>query len=303
MPGSTEDEDERLRRSVQALATGCHFSTATATAQDEELGPGQPPPAWVLAVPTDQLPPEDLSVTHQGLLQRHEESPVVVDLAQVKKWSTTGQFYKKFPQLKLLERMREVLEIKETDIPRGGFQTEYVVNDDINQRVSLWAGDITTLKVGAIVNSAHPGLTGGGGVDGYIHSRAGDELFSECQGLGGCFKGEAKITKGYRLPAQSVIHTVGPTDQDGDVLERCYWNSLDLAYQHGLRSIAFPCIATGNYGFSAVKATQIALNTTRRWLEQSPEHRTSMDRVVFCTFTVKDEAIYETLMPCYFPVA
>ena len=134
-----------------------------------------------------------------------------------------------------------------------------------HMRVEVWQGDITTLAVDAIVNAANSSLLGGGGVDGAIHRAAGPQLVAECRTLGGCQPGEAKITRGYRLPARHVIHTVGPVWHGGshgedDTLAGCYRSSLALAEQHGLRSVAFPAISTGIYGFrrSAPPASPLA---------------------------------------------
>jgi O-acetyl-ADP-ribose deacetylase (regulator of RNase III) len=157
--------------------------------------------------------------------------------------------------------------------------------------------NITTLDVDAIVNAANRSLLGGGGVDGAIHRAAGPELVHECRLLGGCKTGEAKITKGYRLPARHVIHTVGPVWQSGehgepDQLAACYRNSLALADRHGLRSIAFPCISTGIFGYPADAAARIAVDTVRTTLAEA----TALQDVTFCCFSADDLALYRALL-------
>jgi O-acetyl-ADP-ribose deacetylase (regulator of RNase III) len=146
----------------------------------------------------------------------------------------------------------------------------------INQStIELIQGDIVGQDVDAIVNAANSALSGGGGVDGAIHRAAGPELLAECRTLGRCPTGEARITKGYRLQARYVIHAVGPVYQrrelDAELLASAYRNSLDLAARHGLKTIAFPAISTGIYGYPLDQATPIALQTVKQYLEQHPE--------------------------------
>ena len=146
------------------------------------------------------------------------------------------------------------------------------------------------------MNAANSSLLGGGGVDGAIHRAAGKELEFECRMLGGCKTGEAKITKGYKLPAKFIIHTVGPVWRDGHaseklLLEKCYLNSLELAASRGLRSIAFPAISTGIYAFPAELAAVIAISSIAAFLEQ---HSGTFDRVILVAFDASMEAIYRS---------
>ncbi len=169
---------------------------------------------------------------------------------------------------------------------------------DIRERIDIIQDDITKLQVDAIVNAANRSLLGGGGVDGAIHRAAGPELLAETRTLGGCPTGEARITKGYRLPAKYVIHTVGPVWRGGHrnedaLLASCYRSSLELAKQHGIRTIAFPAISTGAYRFPQERATRIALSEVKHLLEEDD----SIEKVIFVCYDRRCYDAYRRLAP------
>ena len=160
--------------------------------------------------------------------------------------------------------------------------------------IEIVKGDITKLKVDAIVNAANTSLLGGGGVDGAIHRAAGQELLAECRTLNGCPTGEAKITAGYNLPAKHVIHTVGPVWHGGnsgepEKLASCYRRSLEIAEEHSLISVAFPNISTGVYGYPKKEAAEIALKEVQNFLETA----NSVSRIIFCIFDDENYFIYQ----------
>ncbi len=162
----------------------------------------------------------------------------------------------------------------------------------IYDKLDIMQGDITKLKVDAIVNAANTSLLGGGGVDGAIHRAAGKELLAECRTIGGCPTGEARITKGYKLSAQYVIHTVGPvykgTEKDAALLSSCYQNSLQLAVENQISSIAFPAISCGVYGYPIQDACKIAIDTTCEFLTAHP----SIGHVSYILFSSNDQDAY-----------
>nr|XP_045012230.1 ADP-ribose glycohydrolase MACROD2 isoform X2 [Jaculus jaculus] len=179
------------------------------------------------------------------------------------------------------------------------------VKKSLSEKVSLYRGDITLLEVDAIVNAANASLLGGGGVDGCIHRAAGPCLLAECRNLNGCETGHAKITCGYDLPAKYVIHTVGPiarghiNGSHKEDLASCYQSSLKLVKDNNIRSVAFPCISTGIYGFPNEPAAIIALGTIKEWLAKNHQE---VDRIIFCVFLEVDFKIYKKKMSEFFPV-
>ena len=167
----------------------------------------------------------------------------------------------------------------------------------LSERILVVEGDITRQQVDAIVNAANTTLLGGGGVDGAIHRAAGSRLVEECRTLGGCPTGQARITKGYNLPARWVIHTVGPVWQGGELSEdellaSCYRTSLALAVENGVRTIAFPAISTGAYGFPLRCATEIAVKEVKGFLEKDQK----LEKVVFVCFARRAYESYLTFL-------
>ena len=167
----------------------------------------------------------------------------------------------------------------------------------LRMKIEIIKGDITKLKVDAIVNAANSSLLGGGGVDGAIHRAAGPELLEECKKLGGCRTGEAKITKGYNLPAKFVIHTVGPVwyggnNNEDELLANCYRNSLKVAVENNIRTIAFPAISTGVYHFPLERATQIAIKEVKDFLNTND----TIEKVFFVCFDDRTYKVYKEIL-------
>ncbi|CAK7227192.1 O-acetyl-ADP-ribose deacetylase macrod2 [Sporothrix curviconia] len=190
--------------------------------------------------------------------------------------------------------------------PFNALVGQFTPSAHLNDRIVVWRGDITRLKVDGIVNAANKSLLGGGGVDGAIHAAAGSQLREECWRLHGCDTGDCKITKGYRLPAKHVLHTVGPIYHDGDFAEAqaklvsCYERCIMRAVENNVRSVAFCAISTGIYGYPSNEAAIDAARTVRRLLEDA-KYAGKLDRVVFVTFVQNDVQAYDTVLPLVFP--
>jgi len=182
----------------------------------------------------------------------------------------------------------------------------YQPNYEFNTKIALWRGDITLLKLDAIVNAARPSLLGGGGIDKAIHKAAGPELLEACRPLGGCSHGQTKVTPGYLLPAKYVFHTVGPNrdlhqePQSTELLIKCYQTCLQKVIDLQINSIALCCISTGAYRFPSRKACHVALKVVREWMEK---YHSRISLIVFNVWTMEDYINYSDLMQWYFPPA
>jgi len=189
---------------------------------------------------------------------------------------------------------------KDEKPPDEPVSVDFDGDEELNNIVALWRGDITCVEVDAIVNAANSSLLGGGGIDGAIHRAAGDELYNECRQLNGCKTGSTKISRGYNLPAKYVLHTVGPIREKPKKLKGCYRSCLDLAVENGIRTLVFCGVSTGIFGYPLYNASRVALRTVRQWLEKD-DNRKHFDKIVFCTFLPKELLCYEYLMPGCFP--
>lgn len=200
-----------------------------------------------------------------------------------------------------------------TQLQQGaGLRRRREVSNAANAKVAMWQGDITSLEVDAVVNAANESCLGGGGIDGAIHSAAGPLLLEDgCRPLNGCPTGQTKITKGYNLPAKHVLHTVGPMGEGDQSLRSCYRTCLALVEQHRLRTVAFCGVGTGIFGFPLERATHIAMDETRKWLDAKLTEGSAaggydvardLDRIIFVNFRRIEVDAYHKLMPEYFPV-
>lgn len=198
-------------------------------------------------------------------------------------------------------------QLDEADDAAFGPSRPFAPSQAINDKVSLWRGDITRLAVDAIVNAARPSLLGGGGIDKAIHRVAGPGLLEECRPLGGCLHGQCKVTGAHGLPCRLVLHTVGPnrdlhSEAEGyPLLHAAYRSCLARVVEHDVRSVALSCVSTGAYRFPSRPAAHVALSTVRKWLEHG-DNMEKVERIIFATFLEQDEAIYTELMyKFYFP--
>eukprot|EP01102_Stenamoeba_stenopodia_P020531 TRINITY_DN8044_c0_g1_i1.p1 TRINITY_DN8044_c0_g1~~TRINITY_DN8044_c0_g1_i1.p1 ORF type:complete len:256 (-),score=43.54 TRINITY_DN8044_c0_g1_i1:55-822(-) len=178
------------------------------------------------------------------------------------------------------------------------------VNEKLNSKIALWRGDIATLEVDAVVSSAKTSLLGGcspHSVDGAIHTAAGQKLEDECYLHNGCSVGEAKLTRGYNLPAKYVIHAVGPIGEREDTLQSCYRRCLEIGKENNFKTLAFCSISTGSNGYPLYSAVHVALSTVREWLEAG-DNQDVFELIIFCMYNDKEVGAYESLTPTYFPL-
>ncbi|XP_078057075.1 ADP-ribose glycohydrolase MACROD1-like [Mustelus asterias] len=301
---SSAFRDQRSPRPAAGLAPA-HWLVSAGSAPARSLlpgGAGRAPAHWLLsaglatslaAMSFKEFNPT-YPTTDWKVAKKHLEE---IDRAERR------SYYKaeRFVTLDEIQTWKDLAEEEKLKQP----STHYAKDDIMNQKLSLLQEDITKLEVDAVVNAANSALMGGGGVDGAIHAAAGPLLQKECSTLGCCDTGDAKMTSGYCLPAKYVIHTVGPIVQGKErlpekALRSCYIKSLNLAVDNSLRTIAFPCISTGVYGYPNGQAAETVLKTVREYLE---EHKDSFDRIIFCVFLKFDHNLYKEKMPFYFPYA
>jgi len=217
-----------------------------------------------------------------------------VELQKINTWKDDALYASKLNKATMTDE--EARELKNQLL--SNFELKVIEGVDLSEKVSVHVGDITQLEIDAIVNAANNSLLGGGGVDGAIHRAAGKLLLEENKTLNGCKDGEAKLSGGYNLPAKYVMSTVGPRGEYPAVLEAAYANCLNLAASSDIKSIAFPCISTGIFGYPNPAACEVALKATRRFLE---EHHQKMDRIIFCLFLQVDVDLYKDYLPIFFP--
>ncbi|XP_067878002.1 ADP-ribose glycohydrolase MACROD1-like [Heterodontus francisci] len=258
---------------LPSSAAAAAFSTSAASMSSKEFNPTYPTTDWKVA----KKHLEEIDRTERRIYYKAERFVILDEI----------QTWKDFAQEQMFKQPL----------------SHYKKDDIMNQKLSLLQEDITKLEIDAIVNAANYSLLGGGGVDGSIHAAAGPLLQKECSTLGGCNTGDAKITSGYCLPAKYVIHTVGPIVKGKEqlpenALQSCYIKSMKLAEDNNLRTIAFPCISTGIYGYPKGQAAETALKTVRKYLE---EQSNSFDRIIFCVYLKIDHNLYKEKMPFYFP--
>jgi O-acetyl-ADP-ribose deacetylase (regulator of RNase III) len=178
----------------------------------------------------------------------------------------------------------------------------YPYNPEINDKISIWKGDMTHLEIDGVHNAANNSLLGGGGIDGCIHRAAGSYLRKYNATLGGCKTGNTKLSPGFKLPAKYILSTVGPMGEDPVKLRSAYETTLQLVEEHNLKSVALCCVSTGIFGYPLENASHIALDTVRAWLDTNENYK-KIDRIIFVTFLEKEVSTYNRLVPQYFPLS